>query len=66
MRVNQGFEVGLDFGKMNEPHALLIQIRVSGQVPKITRDRNNQNILAVGICLAKSSHEPARRMSTTA
>ncbi len=32
MRVNQRFEVGLDFGKMNEPHALLIQIRVSGQV----------------------------------
>jgi len=29
---------------------------------KIIRDRNNQNILALGICLAKSSRGPARRM----
>jgi hypothetical protein len=28
---------------------------------KITRDRNNQNVLALGIFLAKSSHGRARR-----
>jgi hypothetical protein len=28
---------------------------------KITGDRNNQNILALGTCLAKSSRGPARR-----